>query len=301
MIKESFVILIFWDNVLLTFFTHRTLVTILSVTLMAFLTYQLALLIWRHDDSSFQAYIPKPVQNQPVSQKNTILSNGQLVRQIINSKPFGDARVQKKVEPVQKETISAPETELNYKLRGVYYSDNELLSSAIIEINNKNVESYAVKDEIESGIVVHAIEVKRIVLDRYGKFETLSLEEIKFDKNNKALSIVAKPDTNPAHSQLLQSYRKRFVNNPMALARKFRSIPVMENGKNIGFKLKAVRGETLLKKLNVPEEAIFTSINGVGLDKPFQALEALKSLQTAKSISVTYLLNGVEQSRDFNL
>ncbi len=285
---------------LLTFLTHRSFITVLSVMLMALLTYQLSLAIWRNSDLSTLAYVSMPSQAQNFSAKNTALSQAQLARQIITNKPFGDAQAIK-VEPIVEETITAPETQLNYKLRGVYYSDNESLSSAIIEINNRNVESYALKDEIENGIIVHAIELKRIVLDRYGKFETLSLEEIKFDKSNKALSVISKANSNPAHSQILKSYRKRFVNNPMALARKFRSIPVTENGKNIGFRLKAVRGETLLKKLNVPENAIFTSINGVGLDKPFQALDALKSLQTAKSISVTYLLDGVEQSRDFNL
>jgi len=267
---------------------------------MALLTYQLAIVTWRNVGMSAQAYVSMPIKVQNNNAKNTQLSSVQLVRNIIKNKPFGEVE-QQKTERVEEETIIAPETKLNYKLRGVYFSNNELLSSAIVEIKSNHVESYAVKDEIEKGITIHAIELKRIVLDRYGKFETLTLEEIKFDKANKAMSVASRASSNPIQNQLLKRYRKRFVNNPMALARKFRSIPVTENGKTVGFKLKAVGGETLLKQLRIPENAIFTSINGVGLDKPFQALDALKSLQTAKSISVTYLLDGVEQARDFNL
>ena len=285
---------------MLAIFSHRLFLNSLSIALMAMLSYQLASVIWRNVDMSAQATVSMPLKVQHNNSKQTQLSHAQLVRSILKNKPFGEIQVQT-VDAVKEETISAPETKLNYKLRGVYFSENESLSSAIIEIKNNNVESYAIKDEIENGITIHAIELKRIVLDRYGKYETLSLEEIKFDKASKALSVVSNSTSNPSQNLVLKRYRKRFVNNPMALARKFRSTPVTENGKTIGFKLKAVGGETLLKQLNISERAIFTSINGVGLDKPFQALDALKSLQTAKSVSVTYLLDGVEQARDFNL
>lgn len=266
---------------------------------MALLTYQISIAFWRVitvNDNNFKAM---PVTQSNVDSSSTQLSVTQLSRSIINYKPFGEIP-KVNIQPVKQEKITAPETALNYKLRGIYFSDNQLLSSAIIEIKNK-AESYALNDEVEEGISIHSIDVKHIVLERYGKFETLTLEEVKFDKENAVASVVSQPQSNVTHDNLLKGYKERFVSNPMALARKFRSIPVTENGKTIGFKLKAVRGETLLKKLNVPENAVFTSINGVGLDKPFQALDALKSLQTAESVNVTFLLDGIEQSRDFNL
>ena len=57
----------------------------------------------------------------------------------------------------------------------------------------------------------------------------------------------------------------------------------------------------LLDELNFQDSDIFTKINGIGLDKPFQALEALKSLTTANSVAVTILRNGREQTLDFSL
>lgn len=282
------------------FFTQRALLNWVSVLLIAVLTYQLALVIWRQVEPMPLSNGVMPFNPQQLNQQKKQLSNAQLIRSIIQLKPFGQVQ-EKKVVEQQVESIQAPETKLSYKLRGIYYSDNNLLSSAIVEVKSNDVQSFAEKEDIEEGISIHAIELKHIVLERYGKYETLSLEEIKFDKKNKSLIVDRGNNTNSNHNALLKRYKKRFMNNPMALARKFRAIPVTDNGKNIGFKLKAVRGETLLKKLEVPNDAIFTSINGVGLDKPFQALDALKSLQTSDKISVTYLLNGTEESRDFEL
>ena len=104
-----------------------------------------------------------------------------------------------------------------------------------------------------------------------------------------------------AGSALLRSYKKRYLSNPLALAKRFQAIPVQENGQNIGFKLKALRGESLLKRLNFKDSDVFIRINGIGLDKPFQALDALKSLTTASRISVTILRNGNEETLNFDL
>ena len=87
----------------------------------------------------------------------------------------------------------------------------------------------------------------------------------------------------------------------MALAKRFQAIPVSENGQNIGYKLKALRGERLLQKLNLQKDDVFLEINGIGLNKPFQALDALKSLTTAESVALTILRNGNRETLDFNL
>jgi len=87
----------------------------------------------------------------------------------------------------------------------------------------------------------------------------------------------------------------------MALATRFQAIPVQQDGQNIGFKLKALRGESLLKKLKFEPDDVFTAVNGVALKNPFEALDALKSLTTANSISVTFMRNGAEQTADFRI
>ncbi len=283
-----------------TFFTTKSIILFISIILLALLAVQASTLFWRNVDSE-TSYQAMPLVMDQESQKSGLITKSQMVSVIIKQQPFGAVPVISTKQKITPTAIKAPETKLNYKLRGIYYSEDDASSSAIIEIGGRITESYQIHDEVEKGISIHGIELKHIVLNRYGKFEILSLEEYKFIKNNKPIGVQKSVISNAANNRLLQGYKKRFLNNPMALARKFQAIPVTKNGKNIGFRLKSTRGETLLKKLNVPESAVFTSINGVSLDKPFQALGALQSLQTATEINVTYLFNGVEQSRDFEL
>ncbi|MDB4582927.1 hypothetical protein N9164_07230, partial [Draconibacterium sp.] len=138
-----------------------------------------------------------------------------------------------------------------------------------------------------------------ILINRYGKLERLNLEKPVPLKNLAGNQSAGGGTAN--QSALLRSYKKRYTSNPMALATRFQAIPVQQDGKNIGFKLKALRGESLLKKLNFEPDDVFTAVNGVALKNPFEAIDALKSLATADSISVTFMRNGAEQTQDFRI
>jgi type II secretion system protein C len=212
---------------------------------------------------------------------------------------FGKAAVVS-VKPV--ESSLAPETQLKYKLRGIYFSNLAEQSTAIVEITVNDSQLYRINDALADNIVVAAIEKEHILINRYGKLERLNLEKpadivTRQGMNARAINNAA----SIANSNLLRNYRQTYASNPLALAQRFQSIPVQQNGKNIGFKLKALRGENLLDKLSFQDSDVFTRINGIGLDKPFQALEALRSLTTANSVSVTILRNGREQTFDFSL
>ena len=210
---------------------------------------------------------------------------------------FGKAEVDSTAVQVVEE---APETKLNYKLRGIYFSEESTLSSAIVEIKPNNSLYFRIGDELADKITVSTISKDHIIIDRYGKLERLNLQKptVSAARETRAGGIQMNP---VASTKLLQSYKKRYVSNPLALAKRFQAIPVQENGRNVGFRLKALRGESLLKKLNFDANDVFTKINGISLDKPFQALDALKSLTTANSVSVTILRNGNEQTMDFAL
>lgn len=277
--------------------TTNKWISSLNLLLLALLSYVVAQIAWQAMSDQV-VFTPPPSVMLQKNSAEPVVAVSELARRVNGLHPFGQADA-KPIVVESAPVIEAPETKLNYKLRGIYFSTNKELASAIIVTKNNQSKSFQVDDEIEKGITLHDINVDSVVLNRYGKFETLSLEKKKL-KNQANTSVVAR-STNPQQTQVLRQYKQRFVNNPMALAKRFRAIPVTNNGRNIGFKLQAVGGETLLKKLDVPKDAVFTAINGVSLAKPFQALDALKSLQTAKQVTVTFQLNGVEQTRNFEL
>ncbi|MCK4709475.1 MAG: type II secretion system protein GspC [Gammaproteobacteria bacterium] len=281
--------------------TDNRLVFAITALLMVLVAYQLSLLIWQT--------IPLPEEGEVTwfeqATENKVVVNSlsamQKTNQIANSDLFGKVVKEKQLaQPVQQD---APESSLNYKIRGIYYSTDKALASVILQKNSKKTNFYRLGDEIDSNIYIDRINQDHILISRQGKLEKLILEKPK--ANLKAASrAVRNTGSNTASVssvRVLKSYKRRYADNPLALAKRFQAIPVSENGKNIGYKLKALRGERLLKKLNFQSDDVFVAVNGIGLDKPFQALDALKSLTTAENVSLTVIRNGNRETLDFNL
>ena len=271
------------------------LVVILLV--LALLAHQLALAIWHLVPVPPQAAATPITQARPLAQSGAQSVNyQQQANQIGRAFLFGKIEETKVVEV---EVEEAPVTQLNYKLRGIYFSPDEIKSSAIIEVKPNKSQLYRQDDELDTKITLHRIELDHVLLSRYGKIERLNLQKRDPPKGGQSLASLG--GTSAGHTALLRSYKKRYTSNPMALATRFQAIPVQQDGKNIGFRLKALRGETLLKKLNFQPNDVFTEVNGVSLRNPFEALDALKSLTTASSVSVTILRDGAEQTLDFRI
>jgi type II secretion system protein C len=269
---------------------------VVLLLVLAALAYQVSLVIWQ--------FIPTPEQVASQQRAEVVRSGAtdkagasfqQQANAISRAFLFGKAEI----EAVVVEVEEAPETQLGYKLRGVYFSPDDRLSSAIVEVKPNKSQLYLLNDEFAENISLAGIEQDHILIDRYGKIERLNLQKREPPAGQASTS--GATGASAGQTALLRSYKKRYTSNPMALATRFQAIPVQQNGKNIGFKLKALRGESLLKKLNFQANDVFTAVNGVSLKNPFEALDALKSLTTAENISVTFMRNGAEQTLDFRI
>ena len=269
---------------------------VVLLLVLAALAHQVSLVIWQ--------FIPTPEQAATQQRAQVVRSGAtakpgasfqQQANAIGRAFLFGKAEV----EVVEVVVEEAPETQLGYKLRGVYFSPDERLSSAIVEVKPNKSQHYLINDEFADKITLAGIEQDHILINRYGKIERLNLQKRLPPTGQDLFNAAA--GGSASQSALLRSYRKRYTSNPMALATRFQAIPVQQDGKNIGFKLKPLRGESLLKKLNFEADDVFTAVNGVALKNPFEALDALKSLTTAGNISVTFMRNGAEQTQDFKL
>jgi type II secretion system protein C len=265
------------------------------------LAHQVSLVVWQFVPVPEQAGSRPSGAATPVAGANETSANfHQQAKAIGRAFLFGKAEVEKKVEVV----VEAPKTELNYKLRGVYFSPEESLSSAIVETRPNDTRHYLLGDEFADKITLAQIEADHILIDRYGKLERLDLEKPVASTGGKTASS-GSSNTSASQTALLRSYKRRYTSNPMALATRFQAIPVQQDGQNdgqnIGFKLKPLRGESLLKNLKFEPDDVFTAVNGVSLNNPFEALDALKSLTTADNISVTFMRNGSQQTADFEI
>ncbi len=277
----------------------RRLRIVVLLVLLAALAQQVALAFWH--------LYPLPDATRPATSGPIVRPTGtiqgsvdpvQQASAISSAFLFGKLEVEQVIEQVEE----APETRLNYKLRGIYYSLEPRLSLAIVEVKPNDTQVYMIDDELADNITLAAVEEDHILLNRYGKLERLNLQK-PLPSNQRAASSRALGGGvgNVQQTALLRSYKKRYASNPMALATRFQAIPVQQDGKNVGFKLKALRGESLLRRLDFEPDDVFTAVNGVSLRNPFEALDALKSLTTAQSVSVTFLRNGTELTQDFEL
>jgi len=275
----------------------RWLRTLALLLILGALAHQISLVVWQ--------FVPLPEQanSQPFTAVAPVVGSSdsganfqQQASAISRAFLFGKVVVEERVEVV----VDAPQTQLNYKLRGVYFSPDESLSSAIVETRPNDSRHYLLGDELADKITLAQIEADHILIDRYGKLERLDLQKPEALRGQQTSSAgITGGSAN--QTALLRSYKRRYTSNPMALATRFQAIPVQQDGQNIGFKLKALRGESLLKKLKFEPDDVFTAVNGVALKNPFEALDALKSLTTANSISVTFMRNGAEQTADFRI
>ena len=275
------------------------LIVFATMTATVLLAYQLSIMIWQiiplpaQDRTNQLATMPvRQIENQgpTASQKTAQIASRHLFGQVLKEKVV--------VAPVQVQ--DAPESTLNYKVRGIYYSAEKALSSVILQKDSSNTNFYRLGEEIDNGIYIEQINLDYILISRQGRLEKLLLEKPTADMKASFSSPRSSLSSSSA-SKVLQSYKRRYADNPLALAKRFQAIPVAENGKNIGYKLKSLRGESLLKKLDLQEDDVFVAINGIGLEKPFQALDALKSLTTAENVSITVLRNGNRETLDFSL
>ncbi len=285
--------------------SDNRLVFTITLALALLLAWQMSLLAWQALPLPAMPSLLAPgVMVEHSSNANQSLNLAQKIAVISRAELFGKVRQKTIATVAPVEVKDAPQSTLNYKLRGIYFSDDKALASVILQKNNRDTKFYRLGDEIDKDIYIRQINEDYILISRQGRLEKLLLEKPKMNART------ARGAGYPAYrsgyslmgaSRVLQSYKRRYIDNPMALAKRFQAIPVAENGRTVGYKLRALRGERLLQKIGLQPNDVFIAVNGIGLDKPFQALDALKSLTTANHVSLTILRNGNRQTFDYNL
>jgi general secretion pathway protein C len=294
---DFFAVMLMRGEALFKHISDQRLIFAVTLILSVIVGYQLSALIWKLIPQAQDSTAPVAIDLQQSEQGAPELSTRQMVDRISAQYLFGRAAVVQQTKVVQ----DAPKSSLNYKIRGIYYSSDEAIASIILEKNSNTTRFYRLGDEIDPNIFIQQIQPDHVIISRSGKLEKLVLEKPKMDGQNTLARRASSSLPASASTQVLKSYKRRYANNPMALARRFKATPVTHDGRNVGYKLKALRGEQLLKKLGLSEDDVFIAVNGIGLDKPFQALDALKSLTTASEVSLTVLRNGNEETLDFSL
>ena len=287
-------------------------ITILTILMLA---QSLANLTWRiipQPELADESLVVARPQQRVASQPRANVPSANVIAQW---NLFGKVEVDKpKPKPVQS-VETAPPTKLNLKLRGLFASTNKENARAIIADAKQDEDSYAIGDDVPGGAKVHDILKTKVVLERNGKLEVLELpQDIPASpganvasarasargRSSRRAAVAPKIDSSKGdNGALLKQYRDALVSDPQSVMGLINARPHSKDGKLMGYKIKPGKDRHLLRRFGLRSGDVVTAVNGVPMNNPIKALEVLRDLSTATTLSVDVERNGTPQSFTF--
>jgi general secretion pathway protein C len=266
----------------------RTLPRALAVVLVIGIAWQLVQLTWLllerrtpADDSAMVMAPPPP----------TAVRKGIDVQAIANAHLFDVAQS----EPTAPE--DAQPTQMNLVLSAVFAANDPAKGLAVIGDSPQSAKVYAVGATVRPGTRLHSVYLDRVILDRNGQLETLSLPK----PSTAGITInrsAAAP--RPGNAQFAENLRRIAETNPTAFAEVVRPQPVFANGVQRGYRVYPGRNRQQFAKLGLQPGDLVLSINGTPLDDPQRGMEIFNTIGTSDRVSVTVERNGQSQELTLN-
>lgn len=195
---------------------------------------------------------------------------------------------------------NAPDTRLSLKLIGLIADTEPDLSRALIAASNGDEDTYAIGDQVLSGVELDRIYADRVILSRNGQYETLRLEK---DAPSNAIGSVDSPRSNSPDASttaMLGDIRSKILADPTKASSYLRVQPSTVNGQLRGYRIYPGREREAFKQLGLRPGDLVTAVNGVELNDPQNALQLLGDLSQASTVSVTIERGGQAQNLTVN-
>ncbi|HEY8367876.1 MAG TPA: type II secretion system protein GspC [Thermodesulfobacteriota bacterium] len=198
---------------------------------------------------------------------------------------------------------------LNARLIGTVLADDG--GFAIIEdTTNRRQELYRLNEVVLRDARLVAIERDRVRLRRGGKTEVLELAFVE-RAPGPVLPPVASAPAPAAGSGIAQTGTNRYVidqreidsalENMNQLLTQARMVPFFSAGKAEGFRIFAIRPNSLFEKIGLRDGDVLQRINGNDLTDPARAFELFEQLRDEKEISVDLVRNGARQTLSYEI
>lgn len=200
-----------------------------------------------------------------------------------NAHLFGQPPDANPTAPASTSLEKPPETQLKLTLQGIYYDTKNPASSFAI-IADK---TYRPQETLQRNVILHQIFPKYLIINRNGRYETLTLVE----EQDKLLTTTDSASTaaTTESSALLKQYQQQLRTDPKKLLRLLRIAPAYDKGEFLGYRIRAGQDKTLMEKFNLQNGDILTEINGVTLDSPLKGLSMMQELAQAKRLELQLL------------
>jgi general secretion pathway protein C len=201
-------------------------------------------------------------------------------------------------------------TELKLKLWGVAVHTDGSSSCVIEDLTTRKQDLYHIKDKVAGNAIVKSVEWDRVILDRDGQDEILELTSAQ-GAPPRPVGLrprVFNQPTNPRIQQvgdgqynIERSEVDAALDNMNQLFTQIRAVPHFEGGRATGFRLFAIRQNSIFDNIGLRNGDIIQSINGTELNDPSRALALLQDLRSARQLNVTVLRNRETVNLQYNI
>lgn len=187
------------------------------------------------------------------------------------------------------ESDLAPETQLNFRLRGVRAGESSGAGTAIIDVPGRGQILVRPGEEISSGVVLEEVESAYVVIRRSGIRESLFLTDaaaLRARAGRSGAALTAEQSVSQdAPALSLEDWRDGL-----------RVEPVVSDGAMRGLRVGADSRADVLRASSLQPGDLIVSANGRALNSPEAALALIDSLETADRAVLTIEREGATQT-----
>ena len=252
-----------------------------TAVLVILLAAQLASLLW-HFLSPADGGVSTPAGTDAAAAPVVDLAS------IVNAHLFG-------IAAISGDPSAAPATTASLVLAGTLAGRDPEQGWAIIGASAQAGRVYAVGATLPGGSRLAAVYPDRVILDRNGIRESLSLPRLTGGAG--AVPVAYNPGAagNVQGASLADSVRQLLVQDPAAANEILRPQPVFAGGQLRGYRVYPGRNRAQFSKLGLQPGDLVTAVNGAEITDPSRGLEMLRSVGQGAALNLTIDRNGQQQ------
>jgi len=204
---------------------------------------------------------------------------------IVNGHLFG-------IATISGDPSAAPATTANLVLAGTLAGSNPEQGWAIIGASAQAARVYAVGASLPGGSRLAAVYPDRVILERSGARESLSLPRL---SGGAGPVPVAYSASDARGVSLAEGVRQLLAQDPAAANEFMRPQPVFAGGQLRGYRVYPGRNRAQFARLGLQPGDLVTAVNGAELTDPNRGLEILRSVGQGAAVNLTIDRNGQSQ------
>jgi len=182
-------------------------------------------------------------------------------------------------------------------LTGIIAGNDPQNGLAILGPSAQTAKVYAVGDAVPGGAKLHSVYNDRVIIERDGQLESLSLPRQPMSGRAPPPSAAALQNDSPA----IERMRRVITEQPGLLADVLRPQPVMDHNRMNGFRVYPGRNRAAFSRLGLRPGDQVTAINGTPLDDRDRGEQILRTLGSSSEAHVTVIRAGQQQDLTLNI